>query len=451
MTQQFMASNIFTTLGGKASRTKNVISVFAATLLAVLVSLILAPKAHATSYNVTPTSDCSLVQALEAAATDIAVGTCAAGDGDDTINVGQGTYTLAADLGAIVTSGNISVIGEDASNTIIDGAGFSGITFAAQGDYLIENLTFTGFISTDLGSTLFINGGGNVTANKLIVRQNTCTAAIPVCAIALTYFTDDISTTISNSTFYQNTAFFLFANVRAPGELASGSSTMNIFNNTIFDNTSGIVNTANSDPNPGTAVTNFYNNTVAQNSPYAEFADLMFVLNVGESPSYYSSELNLRNNVLTGNTNLAGADANCSSYVGENGSLTSDGGNISDDATCNTIFTSSNDKNSTDPLLDSYQQIGSTFVMPLQAASPALENAVAGAPATPGVDQRGVTRPQSAIADSGAFEYVAPVPPPSPSPGELAPTGWDTRLPVLLATLFVLAGLTGVGYALKKN
>ena len=451
MTQQFMASNIFTTLGGKASRTKNVISVFAATLLAVLVSLILAPKAHATTYNVTPTSDCSLVQALEAAATDIAVGTCAAGDGDDTINVGQGTYTLAADLGAIVTSGNISVIGEDASNTIIDGAGFSGITFAAQGDYLIENLTFTGFISTDLGSTLFINGGGNVTANKLIVRQNTCTAAIPVCAIALTYFTDDISTTISNSTFYQNTAFFLFANVRAPGELASGSSTMNIFNNTIFDNTSGIVNTANSDPNPGTAVTNFYNNTVAQNSPYAEFADLMFVLNVGESPSYYSSELNLRNNVLTGNTNLAGADANCSSYVGENGSLTSDGGNISDDATCNTIFTSSNDKNSTDPLLDSYQQIGSTFVMPLQAASPALENAVAGAPATPGVDQRGVTRPQSAIADSGAFEYVAPVPPPSPSPGELAPTGWDTRLPVLLATLFVLAGLTGVGYALKKN
>jgi hypothetical protein len=226
---------------------------------------------------------------------------------------------------------------------------------------------------------------------------------------------------------------------------------MNIFNNTIFDNTSGIVNTANSDSNPGTAVTNFYNNTVAQNSPYAEFADLMFVLNVGESPSYYSSELNLRNNVLTGNTNLAGADANCSSYVGENGSLTSDGGNISDDATCNTIFTSSNDKNSTDPLLDSYQQIGSTFVMPLQAASPALENAVAGAPATPGVDQRGVTRPQSAIADSGAFEYVAPVPPPSPSPGELAPTGWDTRLPVLLATLFVLAGLTGVGYALKKN
>ena len=154
---------------------------------------------------------------------------------------------------------------------------------------------------------------------------------------------------------------------------------------------------------------------------------------------------------MSGNTNLAGEDANCGSYVGENGILTSDGGNISDDATCNAIFTSSNDKNSTDPLLAAYQQVGSTFVMPLQAGSPALENAVAGAPATPAVDQRGVTRPQSAIADSGAYEYVAPVPTPTPSSGTLAPTGWDTRLPVLLATLFVLAGLTGVGYALKKN
>ena len=453
MTQQFMTSNIFTSPDSKSSKIKNIIAFLAVTALAVLVSLIFAPKAHATTYNVTqtPPSACTLVEAFEAAATDIAVGACAAGDGDDTINVGQGTYTLAADLGSIVTSGNISVIGEDATNTIIDGAGFAGITFAAQGNYLMENLTFTGFVSTAEGSTLFINGGGNVTANKLIVRQNTCTAAIPVCAIALTFFTDDISTTISNSSFYQNTAFFLFANARVPGELASGSSTMNIFNNTIFDNTSGIVNTANSDPNPGTAVTNFYNNTVAQNSPYADYVDLMFVLNVGEAPAFYSSELNLRNNVLSGNTNLAGEDANCGSYVGENGILTSDGGNISDDATCNAIFTSSNDKNSTDPLLAAYQQVGSTFVMPLQAGSPALENAVAGAPATPAVDQRGVTRPQSAIADSGAYEYVAPVPTPTPSAGTLASTGWDTRLPVLLATLFVLAGLTGVGYALKKN
>ena len=176
----------------------------------------------------------------------------------------------------------------------------------------------------------------------------------------------------------------------------------------------------------------------------------MFTLNVGVSPSYYSSELNLRNNVLAGNTNIAGADANCSSYVGENGSLTSDGGNISDDATCNTIFTSTNDLNSTDPMLAAYQQVGSTFVMPLQAGSPALENAVAGTPATPGVDQRGVTRPQSAIADSGAYEYVTPEPTPTPSPDNLAPTGWDTRLPAILATLFVLAGLTGVGYAFKK-
>ena len=150
MTQQFMTSNIFTSPDSKSSKIKNIIAFLAVTALAVLVSLIFAPKAHATTYNVTqtPPSACTLVEAFEAAATDTAVGACAAGDGDDTINVGQGTYTLAADLGSIVTSGNISVIGEDATNTIIDGAGFAGITFAAQGNYLIENLTFTGFVST---------------------------------------------------------------------------------------------------------------------------------------------------------------------------------------------------------------------------------------------------------------------------------------------------------------
>jgi hypothetical protein len=90
-----------------------------------------------------------------------------------------------------------------------------------------------------------------------------------------------------------------------------------------------------------------------------------------------------------------------------------------------------------------------TYVRAINASSPAYNNAIAaGAPST---DQRGVARPQEGGYDSGAYEYVTPEPTPTPSPDNLAPTGWDTRLPVLLATLFVLAGLTGVGYALKKN
>jgi hypothetical protein len=419
--------------------------------LVVATQLAFAPKAEATTYNVTPSSSCTLEDALASAATDAPVGSCDAGDADDTINVGAGTYTLTADLGTLVTAGNISIIGENATNTIIDGAGFAGITVAASGNYLIESLTFQGFQPTVGGNAVIVNAAGNVTANKLIVKDNTCTGTSPICALATTISNDDVNTTISNSTFTNNTAFFLFANSRnTPEEGSPGNSTLNIFNNTIYDNTSGILNTENTDSSEGLAVTNFYNNTVVQNKAYAEYVNLMFTMNVGLAPAYYNAQINLRNNVFFENLNLSDAAANCANFVGDNGTLTSDGGNISNDDTCSALFTSTNDKNSTDPLLGAYQQVGSTFVLPLQAGSPALENAVAGSPATPSIDQRGVARPQAALADSGSYEYVYPTPD-SGGSGSLAGTGWDAKTPALVAGILVLSGILATGYALKRR
>ena len=141
--------------------------------------------------------------------------------------------------------------------------------------------------------------------------------------------------------------------------------------------------------------------------------------------------------------------ASCPAAPGTNGTITSNGGNISDDNTCATYFIATNDLNETDALISPLALDMGTYVRAINASSPAYNNAIsAGAPST---DQRGVARPQEGGYDSGAYEYVTPEPTPTPSPGNLAPTGWDTRLPVVLATLFVLAGLTGVGYALKKN
>lgn len=420
-------------------------------MVAFAVQLILAPKAEATTYNVTPSSACSLVDALTAAATDAPAGSCDAGDADDTINVGAGTYTLAADLGALVTAGNISIIGENATNTIIDGAGFAGISIFATGNYLIENLTFQNFASDADSNTLILNAAGNVTANKLIIKNNTCIDSTPVCAISLTLGPAEVNTTISNSVFYNNTAYFLIFNSRAPAfEGVASSPTMNVFNNTFYDNTAGLVGTQNSDDTPGEATTNFYNNTVVQNKPYAEFADLMFNINVGLG-TYYSASINLRNNIFYNNVSFGDAPYNCGNLVGPNGTLASDGGNISNDATCNSIFTSTNDKNSTDPLLGAYQQVGNTFVLPLQAGSPALENAVAGTPATPSIDQRGVARPQAALADSGSYEYVYPTPDSGGSGGTLAGTGWDAKTPALVAGLLVLGGIFATGYAIKRR
>jgi len=418
--------------------------------LVVATQLAFAPKAEATTYNVTPSSTCTLEDALASAATDAPVGSCDAGDADDTINVGAGTYTLTADLGFLVTAGNISIIGENATNTIIDGSGFAGITVAASGNYLIENLTFQNFVGDGDGNSIIINGAGNVTANKLIVKDNTCTNVSPVCTLAATYGPADITTTISNSVFYNNTAFVLIGNVRVPGEVAAGNPTINIFNNTIYDNTAAILAVSNSVEEPGQAVANFYNNTVVQNKPYSEFTDFMFNINIGAEPAYYDASIKMRNNIFYNNLSFADAPYNCGNLVGDNGTLTSDGGNISNDATCNTLFTSTNDKNSTDPLLGAYQQVGSTFVLPLQAGSPALENAVAGTPATPSIDQRGVARPQAALADSGSYEYVYPTPD-SGGSGSLAGTGWDAKTPALVAGILVLSGILATGYALKRR
>ncbi|GDX62832.1 CSLREA domain-containing protein [Candidatus Saccharibacteria bacterium] len=420
-------------------------------ILAFVAQLAFAPKAEATTYNVTPSSACSFLDALTAAATDAPVGGCDAGDADDTINVGAGTYTISADLGPLVTAGNISIIGENATNTIIDGAGFAGIIVGATGNYLIENLTFQNFVSDGDGNTLILNAAGNVTANKLIIKNNTCTSTVPVCAIALTLGPAEVNTTISNSVFYNNTAFFLIANARVPAiEGTASSPTMNVFNNTFYDNDAGIAGASNTDASPGQSVLNFYNNTIVQNKPYAEFVDLMFSVNVGPD-TYFGAFLNMRNNIFYNNVSLADAPYNCGSLVGENGSLTSDGGNISNDTSCNSIFTSTNDKNSTDPLLGAYQQVGNTFVLPLQAGSPALENAVAGSPATPSIDQRGVTRPQAALADSGSYEYVYPTPDSGGSGGTLAGTGWDAKTPALIAGLLVLGGILATGYAVKRR
>jgi hypothetical protein len=89
--------------------------------------------------------------------------------------------------------------------------------------------------------------------------------------------------------------------------------------------------------------------------------------------------------------------------------------------------------------------------MPLQAGSPALENAVAGTPATPSIDQRGVARPQAALADSGSYEYVYPTPDSGGGGGSLAGTGWDAKTPALIAGILVLSGILATGYALKRR
>jgi hypothetical protein len=456
MTQQFMASNISTSPDSKSSKIKNIIAFLAVTLFAVLVSLIFAPKAHATTYNVTPTSSCSLVEAFEAAATDTAVGACAAGEATlDTINVGAGTYTLAAAPPTATTDGDISVIGADATTTIIDGNGFTGFRLFSAGaspTLSISNLTLQNFTSSGAvgPEAVIVSFSGNLIGDNLIVRDNTCTDDnLPVCVLFGNGSTATSNTfTLTNSAFYNNSAFVLIGlqNGIFSGELTPGAGiTLNLTNNTFSGNIGTILGLTNISPE--TIVTaNVTNNTFASNTVAAA---AVFYMNGNPDPQPYQTELNLLNNIFYQNLDANSDQATCPVTLDPSATITSLGGNISDDNTCATYFTATNDLNETDALISPLALDMGTYVRAINASSPAYNNAIAsGAPST---DQRGVARPQGGGYDSGAYELVVPGPAPSPSPGELAPTGWDTRLPVLLATLFVLAGLTGVGYALKKN
>ena len=454
MTQQFMASNIFTSPDSKSSKIKNIIAFLAVTVLAVLVSLIFAPKAHATTYNVTPTpavGDCDIYNAIIAADTQAGSGFCPAGSASNTINMSAGTYGLIADLPAITGTSNISIVGASAENTIVDGTGnFNGlvITPATENTYSVSNLTFQNF-SPPAGQPVFAISS-NVTVDSVIARNNTCLyfAGGPVCALFSSSSGLPITINIKNSAFYENTAVFVLAIANSEG----GEMTANITNNTFSGNNAFPINIVNSSTE-GTMTANITNNTFAQNQQLLELDPSLGAINVNVFAGevvYYPATVNLLNNIFYANLNISTAQ-NCPAAPGTNGTITSLGGNISDDNTCATFFTATNDLNETDALISPLALDMGTYVRAINASSPAYNNAIAsGAPST---DQRGVARPQEGGYDSGAYEYVTPepAPTPTPSPSNLAPTGWDTRLPIVLATLFVLAGPTGVGYALKKN
>jgi uncharacterized repeat protein (TIGR01451 family) len=109
------------------------------------------------------------------------------------------------------------------------------------------------------------------------------------------------------------------------------------------------------------------------------------------------STVQLTNTLLVFNTGV-----NC---FADAGAFTSFGNNLSNTADC-AALTQTSDKPNTDPVIGPLQWEGNTYVHPLLRNSPAID-AIFGGPCPPR-DQRGVTRPQFARCDIGAYE-AAPV------------------------------------------
>lgn len=445
-----------------------------AVVFAFVLQMALAPKAHATTYNLKPDSsfnpaaDCNIYDAIEAINTNAIVNFCPAGEaGSNSFVLEAGTYTLSnvggpfvGNLPTITSSANLSVVGAGPSATIVNGNGFTGLNIAGGANYSITNLTLAEFQNNVSNGPLF-QYGGNLVVNNIIARNNHCDyfdefTTNATCTLFANVGGSDSTLVVSNSAFYQNTAFCLIGVGSLSGEGYSGQNvTANIYNNTFSNNTASILLLLNNSSSEINVVGNFYNNTVADNAP--PLVGSLFVLDFtnGALPSY-GSKLNMRNNILS--NNISGPDAgnsqvNCpqSTFIVSPSIFSSDGGNISSDATCNSLFTQSSDKNSTNPLLDPYTIVNGTGVRPLQANSPALENAVAGNPATPSTDQRGVARPQGSASDGGAYELEVSTPGLPSTGGILASTGFDMKIPAVIAGLLVVVGIGVAGYSLKRR
>jgi large repetitive protein len=193
--------------------------------LAMIAAMLgIARPAYAASITVTTTADefntsgtgtgCSLREAIQAANTDAAFGGCSAGASADTINVPAGTYTLTLtgieDLnhaGDLDVGFSMTIAGAGAGSTIIDGNNADRVFDVFPGSPISFGLSDITVRNGHAPSTGF-NVGGAV------------------------YLHNNVTATISNSTFSGNTATTTGGAIESRGVLT-------VTNSSFSSNTSG--------------------------------------------------------------------------------------------------------------------------------------------------------------------------------------------------------------------
>ena len=371
--------------------------------------------------------DCSLREAIIAANTNQSVDNCLAGSGKDTILLPAGRYTLTipgpGEYGAASGDLNIydplTILGEGAQSTIVDGNGLDRVFAVFRTDVEIYGMTIQNGFAPGNGS---IHGGGihandsNIMLTNVLVFSNTATNSGGGI-----YLSGNATMVLADSVIKGNSA----ANSNGGGIFSNG--TMSITRVTISDNNSmywggglfsnGVMtvtnssiysNTVNSEGgvggivNQGTGV--LINTTISSNSEggfYNTAADdvngsltnCTIANNTGVGFSNSRSRLaTLKNTIVANNT-----VSDC------NRPITSDGYNLDSDNTCG--FTGPGDIGDTDPRLNPLRDNGgSTWTHALLLGSPAIDAIPFGA-CTILTDQRGIDRPKNFGCDIGAFEY----------------------------------------------
>lgn len=343
-------------------------------------SALMVTKAEDTNDGLCLGTDCSLREAI------VTSNSC---PGTQTIELPDATYSLtltgadeeAAALGDLDITDNAIIAGE--GNAIIDGNAIDRIFDVKPG----KALTLSGLVLQNGQTPLFgsaIANQGILSVDRVILQNNHQTDQSGNGGAIFTYGLDS-SLDISNSAVVNN-----WAAIDAAG-LYNVEGNMTLENVTISGNHGYAV------ANLQGGLTQIRFSTIADNFAAYE------IWNPG-----IGSAVEISNSIIAGRT----TEGNCFQPV------TSGGFNI-DSAVSGTAnscgLTAPSDLTNTDPrLLKLTANGGETLTRALDSDSPAINSADSAA--CNASDQRGITRPQGAKCDRGAFELQNPPPPATPTP-----------------------------------
>ena len=389
-------------------------------ILLILLVVLLAgsnPAADAATITVNSLADtvvpgdgnCTLRKAIANANNNAATySDCAAGSGTDVINItATGTITLLSALPDL--TGSLTINGPGSSSLSISGGNTLRVFYLSGSIFIFQNLQISNG-SADFGAGIRATGADSVLINNVTFFGNNATnrgGAI--------YSGSGNPMTVTNSTFIANGG-----NGGGGAIQNSGQATLTVTNSTFSGNIGGYSGgTINQDGQTGS--TTLTNITVSSSDAFSAIY-------------IFQGTLSLRNSIVIN-------DIGPSCEANPPFTITNNGNNIDNGASCGWGSTNGSMSSVTNPMLGALANNGGpTQTMALLTGSPAIDGVTSTSPTDPATDQRGITRPQGALDDIGAYELD----PPQQATSVPTMTEWG----MIVFTLF--AGLASVYYLRKR-
>jgi hypothetical protein len=358
-----------------------------------------------------------------------------ANPGADVITVPAGTYTLTIAgsnednnaTGDLDINGDTTIVGAGSATTIIDADGLDRVFHVRSGSSTLQSLTITGGdVGAGSGGNIFQASGANLTITDSVVSAGQALNGGGVAGSAGT-LTIDRTEIINNTSLSiqgngsvgagiskngNNSSFLVLTNSLIANNNATGGNAGGLYmnGNATVSNTTFTGNSASGRTvmfesyNANSALTATLTHvTIAGNTATGNLGGLALYANVN-SPGTLSLTVS---GSLFQNNLVQGSPANCA--IGDLGTITSGGHNLTDDATCG--FAQSGDlaNNNATTLGALANNGGPTRTMALGAGSSAIDAAGACSAGTP-ADQRGAPRPVGTACDMGAYEAGGVIP-----------------------------------------